>query len=333
VGDLWSTLFLVVPVISTTFASVDRMLGDLPRGSIGWLLIDEAGQALPQAAVGAIARAKRSIVVGDPLQIPPVVTLPEHLISGICKFFKVDKDDWAAPYASAQTLAHRASCYQTALQPGDGARPIGIPLLVHRRCQEPMFGISNRIAYGGQMIWATGPDDVRTVGDVLGPSQWFVVDGEATSKWCPDEGKLVVALLKQVAELRTAYPDLFIITPFRIVAEKLRDQLKQETQLCSALRIDPRRWAKERIGTIHTFQGREADAVILVLGAPNASQSGARKWAADTPNILNVAVSRAKRRLYVVGSRGAWSGVGCARELASLLRPINPEPSPRQFKN
>jgi hypothetical protein len=126
VGDLWSTLFLVVPVISTTFASVDRMLGDLARGSIGWLLIDEAGQALPQAAIGAIAtRAKRSIVVGDPLQIPPVVTLPEHLISGICKFFKVDNDNWAAPCASAQTLADRASSYQAALQQGEGARPVG----------------------------------------------------------------------------------------------------------------------------------------------------------------------------------------------------------------
>jgi hypothetical protein len=327
-GDLWSTLFLVVPVISTTFAAVDRMLGDLPRGSIGWLLIDEAGQALPQAAVGAIARAKRSIVVGDPLQIPPVVTLPEHLISGICKFFKVDDDKWAAPCASAQTLADRASSYQAAFQPGEEAPPVGIPLLVHRRCQEPMFGISNRIAYGGKMIWATGPGDPQTVGNVLGRSQWFVVDGEATSKWCPDEGKLVVALLKQIADFPYADPDLFIITPFRIVAEKLREQLKRETELCSALHIDAQ-WAKERIGTIHTFQGREADAVILVLGAPNASQSGARKWAADTPNILNVAVSRAKQRLYVVGSRGAWSGVGCARELASSLRPINPEAPPR----
>ncbi|MDK8008962.1 AAA domain-containing protein, partial [Escherichia coli] len=79
------SLFMVVPTVSTTFASVRTMFGDLPPESIGWLLVDEAGQAVPQAAVGAIMRAKRSIVVGDPLQIPPVVSLPEKLNVEICK--------------------------------------------------------------------------------------------------------------------------------------------------------------------------------------------------------------------------------------------------------
>lgn len=74
--------------------------GKSSRTGIGWMLIDEAGQALPQAAVGAVMRAKRSIVGGDPLQIPPVVTLPERLNSEVCKFFKVDKSIWAAPEAS-----------------------------------------------------------------------------------------------------------------------------------------------------------------------------------------------------------------------------------------
>lgn len=318
-GDLWSTLFMAVPVLSTTFASVERMLGDLPPGSIGWLLVDEAGQALPQAAVGAIMRARRALIVGDPLQIPPVVSLPERLNAEICAFFKIDKPVWAAPEASAQTLADRTSPHQAAFRSDQGPRRVGIPLLVHRRCQEPMFSISNRIAYDDQMVHAPG-EQKSWIGDVLGPSRWLDIDGEADTKWCPVEGDQVVSMFQQIVASGTTDPDLFIISPFRIVAQELRRRLERERDLFATLRTDARDWASDRVGTIHTVQGREAEAVILVLGAPKPSQNGARAWAAGTPNILNVAVSRAKQKLYVVGSLGAWSGVGHARQLAELPR-------------
>ena len=317
-GDLWSTLFLVVPVVSSAFASIERMLGDMTTGSIGWLLIDEAGQALPQAAVGAIMRAKRVVVVGDPLQIPPVMTLPLRLNSEICRFFKVDPMIWSAPEASAQTLADRTSKFQASFRSEQGPRRVGVPLLVHRRCQEPMFGISNRIAYDGQMVHAAGARNAGRIAAVLGPSQWFNLAGEADSNWCPAEGEHVVALMKQIAAAGILDPDLFIITPFKTVAAELKKRLLREEQLFSTMRVDVRDWAKNRVGTIHTVQGREADTVFLVLGAPNEPQNGARSWATGTPNILNVAVSRAKQNLYVVGSYGAWAGVGYGRELASM---------------
>jgi AAA domain/Alpha-L-arabinofuranosidase C-terminal domain len=136
-------------------------------------------------------------------------------------------------------------------------------------------------------IRATTPH--RTGDGVLGRSQWFDVDDKAKTHWCPAEGELVVSLLKTI--VGNPNPNLFIVTPFRIVADEMKSRLNLEEELFS------QGWAKHRVGTIHTFQGREADSVILVLGAPNASQKGARVWAGLTPNIVNVAVSRAKQNL------------------------------------
>ena len=138
--SLWSTFNLIVPVVSTTFASAGRMLKDMPPESIGWLLVDEAGQALPQAAVGAIGRSRRSVIIGDPMQIEPVVTIPPSLNVAICEQFGVRHKHWTGPHASVQTIADRAVRYSSKI----GENRVGAPLLVHRRCSEPMFSIANQ---------------------------------------------------------------------------------------------------------------------------------------------------------------------------------------------
>lgn len=317
-GDLWATLFLVVPLVSTTFASVGRMLGRLPPESLGWLLVDEAGQALPQAAVGALLRTRGAIIVGDPLQIEPVVSLPDQLTRAISLQMGVDPDQYAAPGASVQTLADAASPYGCEFQTPGGSRDVGVPLLVHRRCSEPMFGVANAIAYAGLMVSAKMPGR-SPIRDVLGPSTWIHVEGPPEDKWCEEEGALVLALLRQLVAAGVK-PDLYIVTPFRVVAEGLR-RLVRESGVSAgwAPAESSRDWADERVGTVHTVQGREAEGVILVLGAPSPAQTGARNWAGGRPNLLNVAATRAKEILYVIGNRRLWREAGVFGELDARL--------------
>lgn len=314
---LWASLFLVAPLISTTFASVNRMLGKLPLESLGWLLVDEAGQASPQAAVGALLRTRRAVIVGDPAQIEPVVALPDELTRAICRRFGADSDCYAAPSASVQTLADAASAYNSEFQTNVGSRSVGVPLLTHRRCSEPMFGVSNAIAYSGLMVSAKAPKP-SAIQNVLGPSRWIHVQGGGEDKWCKEEGDEVLRLLRQLAQARVN-PDLYIITPFVIVQDRLRQIVREGGILKGWVDEDDWRWANERIGTLHTVQGREAEAVILVLGAPHPAQTGARGWAGGRPNLLNVAVTRAKEVIYVVGNRQLWREAGLFRELDRRL--------------
>jgi hypothetical protein len=318
--DLWASLFLVTPVVSTTFASVERMLGAMPPQSLGWLLIDEAGQALPQAAVGALMRARRGVIVGDPLQIEPIVSLPDALTEAICRRFNVDPNRYNAPAASTQTLADAATPVMAEFATKSGARIVGAPLLVHRRCAEPMFSISNAVAYQHLMVSATPKRDSEILG-ILGPSRWFHVEGEAREKWCPQEGEVALNLLQKLSRLSTA-PDIFVITPFVVVQDALR-RLVIDRGLADGWGADSWSWAYDRVGTVHTAQGREAKVVILVLGAPAAAQRGARAWAGGRPNLLNVAVSRAKEAVYVIGNRHLWRDAGVFQDL-DLRLPEDP---------
>jgi len=62
-----------------------------------------------------------------------------------------------------------------------------------------------------------------------------------------------------------------------------------------------------------------------MLGAGRGAKPGSRNWAGGTPNLLNVAATRAKRALYIVGNRGEWQGSGVFSEAAHMLDVRNAE--------
>jgi hypothetical protein len=256
------------------------------------------------------------------------VALPRRLSARICEHFEVDLAAFVAPTASVQGLADRASPLKATYDTIDGERQVGMPLLVHRRCSQPMFGIANRIAYAGQMVdavKASGDDALR---ERVGDSAWYDVTGQHLGKWCSAQGDVVAAILARAARGEDGKPvpggpDVYVITPFRDVAANLRQRIRIEAGLFPG--VDMKEWVERRIGTIHTFQGREADGVVLVLGAGTSEHAGARTWAGRAPNIANVAVTRARRALYVVGARAAWETAGAFAAVAEAV-PVRPVP-------
>ncbi|WP_251392767.1 DEAD/DEAH box helicase [Mediterraneibacter agrestimuris] len=298
----WNWINMTIPVISSTFASFSRMCRNLGAETLGHLFIDEAGQALPQAAVGAVYRSRHVMVVGDPLQIKPVLTLDSNTLYMLGRYFGVT-EKYLSASASVQTLVDAASQYGFYRNQDKSEESwVGIPLWVHRRCQYPMFTISNMISYDGFMVQGTKE---------YGKTGWFDVGGTANNKYVEEQGEFLLQKLREMIEKNSKILDkkekdvIYVITPFSNVAY----QLSQKLRKIHFTRYDEH-GKPTNVGTVHTFQGKEAPIVFFVLGADQQS-SGAARWAVTEANIMNVAATRAKEEFYIIGDRKLYLGLGC----------------------
>ncbi len=323
--SLYQTLFLLVPVISSTFASVGSLFKDVREsGLIGLLVIDEAGQAQPQMAVGSLFRSRRAIIVGDPKQVEPVVTDDLNLLKSAYK--EDGLEIYKQKNLSVQVFADRLNSFGTFLENGsDYPEWVGSPLLVHRRCISPMYDISNKLSYDGIMKLQTRPPkEGMEKSFVLDDSYWLNTTGNEIGNknhFVKEQGEIVCKLLEKAFE-KNKKPDIYIISPFTTVVDGIRKYIREYCDKNLNTKIDSEYIAgyeDKRIGTVHTFQGKEANEVIFLLGCDKTHGSkGAVSWVND--NIVNVAVTRAKYRLYVIGDEEVWEESSCLSLAREYLR-------------
>lgn len=308
-SSLYQTISVLVPVISTTFASVGRFLEYIQTPyELGTLIIDEAGQAQPHLALGAMLRCNKVLVVGDPKQVEPVVTDDLDAIKRLLK------NEYTTPYSdkhiSVQQFSDKLNPFGTYLPDSSGETLwVGCPLIVHRRCINPMFDISNRISYGGVMIQQTKEPDQKIVDTFAIPiSKWLQCSGEEKNHirkdhYVPEQGKETLDIIKLAfKKAKGEKPDLYVISPFTSVVEGLKNEIR-ESDFYKLNKEYYNEWMESNIGTVHTFQGKEANEVVLLLGCDQDAK-GAITWV--NANIINVAVTRAKYRLCIIGDYKIW---------------------------
>ena len=325
---LLNSLMIAVPVISSTFAAVERFLVNCKsESSLGTIIIDEAGQASPHMLVGALFRAQKAIVVGDPKQIEPVQTVQDLFVEriggeGIGKYRSKE--------LSVQSLADAQNPFAGIIKNLDGSESwVGCPLVIHRRCKDPMFTVANELSYGGFMINKTmNPKEPI---EPCKESCWITYDasniGSSTGKdrYIQIQGQIAFELIQKLRARNTKFKDIFIITPFTTVAygfkkymESISDDIVNWTDTDKDNKSS---WLKDNIGTVHTFQGKEAKVVIYMLGCQSdGSANGAIKWV--NANNVNVAFTRAKEYVYVIGDATKWADLNKNLAFAQRYLPV-----------
>ena len=308
---LLNSLMIAVPVISSTFAAVERFLINCKsESSLGTIIIDEAGQASPHMLVGALFRAQKAIVVGDPKQIEPVQTVQDLFVE---KIGGEGFGKYRSKELSVQSLADAQNPFAGIIKNLDGSESwVGCPLVIHRRCKDPMFTVANELSYGGFMINKTIDSD-----DPIDPckeSCWITYDASnieystGKDRYIQVQGQIAFELIQKLRARNAEFKDIFIITPFTSVAHGFKTYMQSiSDDIVNWTDKDNKSgWLKDNIGTVHTFQGKEAKVVIYMLGCQSdGTANGAIKWV--NANNVNVAFTRAKEYIYVIGDATKWA--------------------------
>ncbi|MFD8544290.1 AAA domain-containing protein [Streptomyces sp. NPDC059649] len=263
------------------------------------VVIDEASQCSIPSVLPLLFRAKRALIIGDPMQLGhiPGITAEQE------RQARVRAGLSAAQLEDHRLTYHVYASYHAAAQHGDAA----LLLDEHYRCHPQIADLVNRYCYTGQLQVLTDVRDQIPAVDPVGAADpapvlgWVDVPhgesarGSGGQSWRnPEEARRV---RESVNELLARLPEdatIGVVTPFKAQKEALA-----------------RVWADDdrvRVGTVHAFQGGQRDVMVLSPVATDNTPPRTTHWVASQVNLWNVAVTRAKSQLITVGSHAFWQG-------------------------
>lgn len=272
----WETLFLCFPVVTTTLHSFKAPTFHMLENLFDLLLVDEAGQVLPQYLVGPLYRTKRALIVGDVMQIEPVRPIGDKVINQS----EIPEEEWGLFDITKNSAQHYADL-NSGIFEMMGTQQVGIILEEHRRCEAAIVSFSNQYVYGNRLTIIKKDDDKKLFGNNL---IGIDVRGIQTAQ---NINKQEAIICKQIIEKMVrrygeeVRKDIGIITPFRNQKTYLEKLIKGVTA-----------------GTVHTFQGQEKRYILFSSVVNQRSIN----FVGGQSNLINVATTRAKEQFIFVGN-------------------------------
>ena len=277
---IMDNLFTKAQIITATLVGANHYtVRNLKYNTI---IIDEAGQALEPACWIPILKAQKVILAGDHFQLSPTI-----------------KSNEAARNGLSNTLLEKAI----------NLHPEAVVLLKEQyRMNKDIMGYSSQVFYNNELkahhsvadhVLFAGDQPIQFI-DTAGCSYDEKLDGTSTTN--PDEAAFLVKHLTHLVSNLTAqplgsFPSVAIVSPYKQQVQILKALVQENEILIPHL-------DKIAVNTIDSFQGQERDVVYISLTRSNGE--GSIGFLSDTRR-MNVAMTRAKKKLVIVGDSSTLS--------------------------
>lgn len=252
------------------------------------LIAEEAGMAtLPSLFYAASVCSRRAIMVGDPRQLPPIVQSEDPIV--------------------------RRTIGRNIFELHDERADVVAMLDVQYRMHPAIGALVGNLFYSGRLTHGAANTEAITAAPPFPGEAVVIVDTpsscqrsqKGSSRVNPTSAEVTANLAHEA--VRGGATSVAVITPYAAQASEIR-------RLLAARRIGD----AVECSTIHRFQGRECDVVIIDL--VDAAPMRPSALIGDAPNLLNVSISRARGKLVIVADVAYFESTARDGLVATLLR-------------
>lgn len=306
-------------VVAGTLVGIGHFASGVVENLYDWVIIDEAGRAAPSELAVAMQTGRRILLVGDHLQLPP--TFSREVQETIQKRFSVGEE--SNVFASDFERIYESSYGQT----------VGASLGMQYRMAPNIGQLVSDCFYDKDLKTGRGasPDYYSLLPEFMNQEVTWVDTADAPNAherhseerdewWNDGEARVVMALLRHIVEaegflerirtgLQPGEPAIGIICMYSKQRDLLDDLKSKASWLGDARRL-------VKIDTVDSYQGKE-NRIVILSTVRSASPGFLKK-----SHRINVGLSRAMERLFIVGTTKLWTSRNSEMPLGRVLKRV-----------